>query len=213
MTACATSPRNGRGRGPGFCGQDWQSRQLTPPAFSQSPWRADGCSGSKCSPQTARLFVFSARPTPRLSGRSSNLQHSATRPGMCSRKLVRQNGSWLLAGFNRSHARDRSNPCGFDPPLMVRLMKNVGLRVAGVGVFAAPSASLSGGEPKTVRLQPPDICDRPTTNAQSTTKRWIWGGTGGLSASVLISLLKGTLADKPPVPPTAQNYGMSGACR
>ena len=35
--------------------------------------------------------------------------------------------------------------------------ENVGLRVAGVGVFAAPSASLSGGEPKTVRPQPPHI--------------------------------------------------------
>jgi len=39
--------------------------------------------------------------------------------------------------------------------LAVALCRSQNVGVAGVGVFAAPSASLSGGEPKTVRPQPP----------------------------------------------------------
>jgi hypothetical protein len=52
---------------------------------------------------------------------------------------------------------------------VVRLLKQVGLRVAGVGVLAAPSASLSGGEPKTARPQPPTFWDRRTTSLRCQT--------------------------------------------
>jgi len=79
-------------------------------------------------------------------------------PGIFSRptptEVSRPNASELLAASRRTPIFARVR--------VVRLLKHVGLRVAGVGVLAAPSASVSGGEPKTVLPQPPTFgADRP----------------------------------------------------
>jgi hypothetical protein len=66
-----------------------------------------------------------------------------------------------------------AEPIDWLVPVAICRSQNVG--VAGVGVFAAPSAALSGGEPKTVRPQPPTSrhcsVDAPVRNG--------WPAAGG----------------------------------